>query len=102
MVFTVNFAKYLKASFLRSTSVWRVLFYNSYWLYTLQLYIAGNFQVVKSHSSGKKIIHIFKDFTNLDFFCTDFFSFSATQNVWCALSSRLGSETTKHNAFDEF
>ena len=75
MVFSVNFAKYLKASLLRSTSVWRLLFYNSYWLYTLQLHIAGNFQVAKSHWSGKNFIHIFKDFTDLDFFYTDFFHF---------------------------
>ena len=27
------------------------------WLYTLQLHIAGNFQVVNSRYSGKKLIH---------------------------------------------
>ena len=39
-----------------------LLFYNIGWLYTLQLYIAGNFQEMKSHQSGKKIIHIFQGF----------------------------------------
>ena len=36
------------------TSERLLLFYNSFWLYTLQLYIAGNFQVVRSHYLAKK------------------------------------------------
>ena len=39
--FLVNFARFLRAPFLQNTSGWLVLFYNSCWLYTLQLYIAG-------------------------------------------------------------
>ena len=39
----------LGLNILRNTSGWLLLFQNSFWLYTLQLYIAGNFQVVKSH-----------------------------------------------------
>ena len=34
---------------LQDTSRWLLLFCNSCWLYTLHLYIAGNFQVVKRH-----------------------------------------------------
>ena len=39
----------------------------------MQLYIAGNFQVVKIHLSGKNSSIYFKDFTDLDFFYTDIF-----------------------------
>ena len=74
--------------------------YNSRWLYTLQLYIAGNFQLLKSHYQGRKSSKYFKDFTDLDFFYTDiYFSFSlrnaclpykclVTQSVCCTLSSQ--------------
>ena len=49
----LNFARFLKAPFLKNTTGWLLLFYDSCWLYSLQMYIAGNFQVVKSHWSGK-------------------------------------------------
>ena len=65
----MNFAIFLKAPYLQNTSRWLLLFYNSCWLYTLQLYIVGNFQVI---SREKKSIYL-KDFTNLDFFSTDIF-----------------------------
>ena len=40
---------------------------------TLQLCIAGNFQVVKKFSREKILFIDFKDFTDLDFFYTDIF-----------------------------
>ena len=40
--FLVGFARFLRTPFLQNTSEW------SSWLYTLELYIAGNFQVIKS------------------------------------------------------
>ena len=49
------FLQDLRTLFLRNTSGRLLLFANSCWLYTLQLYIAGNFQNVKSHKYGKKI-----------------------------------------------
>ena len=56
-------------------------FYNSCRLYTIQLFIARNFQVVKIRWGGGGGNHpyiqgfyiYFKDFTDLDFFYTDIF-----------------------------
>ena len=47
--FFCEFCKIFKNSFLQNTSRWILLFFNRCWLCTLQLYIAGNFQVMKSH-----------------------------------------------------
>ena len=44
--------------------------------YTLQLYIAVNFQIVKSHSPEKKLIHISQGFYIFRIFFFSFFSFS--------------------------
>ena len=41
--FPVNFARFLRIPFLRGTSGWLLLFYNSCWLYILHWYIASNF-----------------------------------------------------------
>ena len=60
--FPVNFARFLRMSFSKNTSGWLPLFYNSCWLHTLQFYIAGNFQTVERHQSGKKFIHISQGF----------------------------------------
>ena len=47
--------------------------------YTLQSYIAGNFQVVKYYQYGKKIIHIFQEFYRNRFLLHGcFFSFPLT------------------------
>ena len=40
--FPVNFARFLRTTFLRNTSARLFVFYNSFWLYTSQLYIASN------------------------------------------------------------
>ena len=50
-----EFCKIFKKPFLKNTTRWMLLFCDSCWLYSLQLYIAGNFPVVKSHWSGKKL-----------------------------------------------
>ena len=104
--FHVNFARFLRTSFLQNTSGWLLLFYNSWWLYTLQLYLAS-WQLSSSNKSlvGKKNSSIYlMDFTDLDFFF--FFSFiffhflkiflykclftlSVTQRVCCTLSKQL-------------
>ena len=47
--FSVTYARFLRTTFFQNTSGWLLLFFNSCWLYTLRLYIAGNFQVVRSH-----------------------------------------------------
>ena len=63
---------------------------------TLQLCIAGNFQVVKKFSREKILFIDFKDFTDLDFFYTDIFfhfldkcvlNLLVTQSVCCTVSS---------------
>ena len=41
-VFPVIFAKFLRTPFFRNISERLLIFYNSFWLYTSQLYIAGN------------------------------------------------------------
>ena len=75
----------------------------------MQLYIAGNFQVVVIRREKNSKVYL-KNFT--DFFKTDVFSFSLTDPClpsWrckaCALRSAanhlVGSETPKHNAFDD-
>ena len=43
--FSCEFCKFLKTLFLQNSSGCLLLFYESSWLYTLQLYIAGNLQV---------------------------------------------------------
>ena len=52
-----------------------LLFYKCCWLYTWQLYIAVNFQVVKSHSPEKKLIHISQGFYIFRIFFSFFFHF---------------------------
>ena len=105
--FPVNFERFFRTRFLRNTSGWLLLFYNSCWVYTLQSYIAGNFQVVKSHLVGKKTSSIyFKDFTDLDFLIHRYFFFhfllrKAYAVLWVA-KRFVGSETPKLSAFDQF
>ena len=48
--FPDNFVIFLWVPFLWNTSGWLLLFYNSCWFYTLQSYIASNFQVVSRES----------------------------------------------------
>ena len=60
---------------MQSTSGWLLVFYKSRWLYVLQLYIAGNFQVERNHYSGKKIVHIFQGFCRFRHFFTKTFFF---------------------------
>ena len=88
-----------------------LLFCDSCWLYSLRLYIAGNFPVVKSHWSGKKFIHISQRFYRFEFLLHIFFIFDKcvfTLSVCKAyvilwVTNRfVGSETPKHNAFDQF
>ena len=52
---------------------WLLLFYNSCWLYALQFYIAGNFQVVRSHQLLKKFIYISLGFYRFRFLFFSFF-----------------------------
>ena len=88
----MNFARFLRTNFLQNTSGWPFLFYNSCWLYTWQLYIAGNFQVVGSHWSGNKFIHISKGFYRFRFFFIFliffFFSKNVTQSICCTFSNQ--------------
>ena len=69
------FARCLRTPFLQSTSGWLLVFYNCRWVYILQVNIAGNFQVERSHHSGKKIVHIFRGFYRFRHFFTKIFSF---------------------------
>ena len=83
------------------------IFYNSCWLYTLQLYIAENFSECEKSLAGKKIIHIFQGFYRFRFF----FNFLDKRQLPCrlhkayvTLSSQpflVGSEISKHNDFDQ-
>ena len=70
--FLVIFAKILRTPFLQNTFGWMLRFYNSCWLHTLQLYIVGNFQVVKNHLLGKNSSIYLKGFYR---FLTDIFHF---------------------------
>ena len=82
--FPVDFARFLRTPFLQSTSGCMLLFYKCCWLYTLQLYIANNFQVVKSHSPEKKLIHISQGFYIFRIlFLFFFFSFSFSLTNTC-------------------
>ena len=68
---------------MQSTSGWLLVFYNCRWVYILQVNIAGNFQVERSHHSGKKIVDIFRgfeDFTDLDIFLFSF-TFNNTKRM---------------------
>ena len=73
-------------------------------LLALYFAITHSWQLSSSEKSlvWKKFHPYFQGFYRFRFLLHRFFSFSVTQNVWCALSSRLVSETTKHNAFDKF
>ena len=73
--FSSEFCKIFKNSFFtENTSGWLLLFYNSCWLYTLQLYIARSFEVVKKKTVSKKNSSIcLIDFTDLDFFYTNLY-----------------------------
>ena len=107
-----EFCKIFKKPFLKNTTRWMLLFCDSCWLYSLRLYIAGNFQVGKSHCREKKFIHISQRFYRFGFLLHIFFIFfdkcvftlSVTQSVCYTLSNQrfVGSETPKHNAFDQF
>ena len=67
----MNFARYSRATFLENTSGWMLLYC---WLYTLRLYIAGNFQVIfKSLVEKKKFIHISEGFCKLRFLLHSYF-----------------------------
>ena len=95
------------------TSERLLLFYNSFWLYTLQLYIAGNFQVVRSHYLAKKS-YIYLNISRILRFRFLFFHFFSFDK--CLLPCRLhkvaaafwaanrfvGSKRPKHNVFDQF
>ena len=80
------FARCLRTLFLQSTSGWLLVFYNCRWVYILQVNIAGNFQVERSHHSGKKIVHIFRGFYRFRHFFTKIFSiiFSYTKHMLCS------------------
>ena len=97
--FSCQFCKIFKNRF-----GWLLIFYNSYG-YTLQLYIAGNFQLVRSHWGFRFLFSIF----------LNFFSFSLTSAclpsqlrkasavlVLWAVNHFVGSETPKHNDFYQF
>ena len=72
--FSCEFCKIFKIIFFTEHLWMTASIYKSCWLYTLQLFIAGNFQVVKSHLVGKNSSFMYlKDFTDLDFFFSIFF-----------------------------
>ena len=108
--FPVNFERFLGTSFIQNTSGWLLPFYNGFWLYSSELYIAGNFQILQSHWSGKNSCICFKDFADLGFF---YYSFSFTNVclhchlrkayaiLWAA-NRFVGSETPKYNDFEQF
>ena len=114
--FSCEFSKIFKIIFFTEHLWMTASIYKSCWLYTLQLFIAVNFQVVKSHLVGKKSSFMYlKDFTDLDFFFSIFFflfilfdeylfTLPVTQSVYCTLSSQpfCCLETPKHNDFDQF
>ena len=58
--FPVNFARFLRTTFLRNTSARLFVFYNSFWLYTSQLYIASN-QCCKKRVSSWERRNLSKD-----------------------------------------
>ena len=97
--FLVNFARFLR------TALDDCLYFTTVTGYTLQLYIAGNFQLVRSHWGFRFLFSIF----------FNFFSFSLTSAclpsqlrkasavlVLWAVNHFVGSETPKHNDFYQF
>ena len=69
-------------------------------LLALYFAIIYNFQVVKSHYSGKNWSIYFKKFIDLDFFYTDVFFHFLLRKAYAESSQPLC--WLEHNAFDQF
>ena len=90
----MNVVRFFRTAFLQNTSGWLLLLYNSCLLYTLQLYIAGNFQVVKI-----SFTEIFFSFS-LTNACSPWRLRKAYVVLWAG-KRFIGSDAPKH-VFDQF